>query len=76
MSYSTLSEAEKKAIIDRVWEQRQKAIADALKEVRGDILFVMMNVFCFESFPSFHMLKFSQNVSKRCDLSLPNLPHS
>lgn len=37
-SYSTLSDAEKKEIIDRVWEERQKALAEALKDVRGDIL--------------------------------------
>ena len=36
-SYHSLSEEEKKKIIDRVWEQRQRDLAEAMKEIRGDI---------------------------------------
>ena len=34
--YEKLSEEEKKRIIDTVWEHRQKTLADAMKDVRGD----------------------------------------
>ena len=33
---SLLSEEDKKRIIDQVWEKRQKALAEAMKDVRGD----------------------------------------
>ena len=34
--YEKLSEEEKKRIIDKVWEHRQKTLAEAMKNVRGD----------------------------------------
>lgn len=34
--YEKLSEEEKKRIIDKVWERRQKTLAEAMKNVRGD----------------------------------------
>ena len=33
---SLLSDEDKKKIIDQVWEKRQKALAEAMKSVRGD----------------------------------------
>ena len=39
-NYHTLSEEEKKKIIDTVWEHRQKDLEEAMKNIRGDILLI------------------------------------